>query len=137
MSFNNFLSIAPDRKLSVFFAVYAQCDPNLIGIPFQITINSSTSTILFANTSHVSYFGDEKEEILFSVNSIRCIGSIKPIDENKRLCQINLTLTSENDPELHVLTEHMRQDIYAHGDGRDRLDRLLIKLRQFQGAQEA
>ncbi|CAF4350204.1 unnamed protein product [Rotaria socialis] len=83
MSFNNFFSIAPDQELSVFFAVYAQCDPNLIGIPFQITINSSTSTILFANTSH-------------------------PIDENKRLCQINLTLTSENDPELHVLTEHMR-----------------------------
>ncbi|CAF5176773.1 unnamed protein product, partial [Rotaria magnacalcarata] len=35
ISFNHFLSVAPGRELSVFFAAHAQCDPNLIGILFE------------------------------------------------------------------------------------------------------
>ncbi|CAF0846269.1 unnamed protein product [Rotaria sp. Silwood1] len=135
LSFNNFLSTSVDREVSLAFAESNHSDPHLIGVLFEITSNPSTSTTVFAQIHDVSYFEGEKE-ILFSMNSIFRIGSIKEIDGNNRLWQVDLTLTSENDPELLALTEGMRQEIYSHIDGWNRLGKLLIQLGQLDKAKD-
>ncbi|CAF1103261.1 unnamed protein product [Rotaria sp. Silwood1] len=126
LSFNNFLSTSLDREVSLAFAESNHSDPHLIGVLFETTSNPSTSTTVFAQIHDVSYFEGEKE-ILFSVNSIFRIGSIKEIDGNNRLWQVDLTLTSDNDPELLALTEGMRQEIYSYIDG---WNRLALEIRQ-------
>ncbi len=64
ISFNNFLSTSQERDVSYAFAESNQVDPDLIGVLFEITIVSSTSSTPFANIRDVSYYQDEKE-ILF------------------------------------------------------------------------
>ncbi|CAF4645625.1 unnamed protein product [Rotaria sp. Silwood2] len=61
---------------------------------------------------------------------------MKQIDGNNRFWQVNLTLTSDNDPVLHALTEQMRKKTYPDAQGWKRLGMLLIKLGKFDKAQE-
>jgi hypothetical protein len=53
---------------------------------------------------------------------------------NNRLSQVDLTLTSDNDPQLHALTERMREETFPHVNGWHRLGELRIKLGQFDKA---
>ncbi len=69
ISFNNFLSTSQERDVSYAFAESNQVDPDLIGVLFEITIVSSTSSTSFANIRDVSYYQDE-EEILISMHSV-------------------------------------------------------------------
>ncbi|CAF1491796.1 unnamed protein product [Rotaria sp. Silwood1] len=135
LSFNNFLSTSMDRQVSLAFADSNQSAPDRIGVLFAITINSSISNTVFANIRDVSYFTEE-EEILFSMHSIFRIGSIKQIDGNDCLWEVDLTLTIDNDPDLQILTEQMRKETYPEQKGFSRLGALLIKLGQFNKAEE-
>ncbi|CAF1441733.1 unnamed protein product [Adineta steineri] len=135
LSFNNFLSTSLDRRVSLAFTESNQDNPYLIGILFQITVNSSTSLTPFAHIRHIGYYHDE-EEILFSMHSIFRIGEIKQIDGNDRFWQVELTLTGDHDPQLHILTEHIREETSPHEMGWKRLGQLLIKLGQFAKAQQ-
>ena len=74
-----------------------------------MSIDPSISSAPFASIEEVSYFQTE-EEILFSMHTVFRIGEIKQIDENKSLYQVELTLTSDNDPQLRILTEHIREE---------------------------
>ncbi|UJR18177.1 hypothetical protein I4U23_005077 [Adineta vaga] len=112
-----------------------QDDPDLIGVLFQITVNPLISLIPFADISDVSYYQTE-EEILFSMHSVCRIGDIKQIDDNNRLWEIELALTSDNDPQLSALTEHIRQDTLPYQKGWYRLGQLLITLGQTSKAQQ-
>ncbi|CAF4879979.1 unnamed protein product [Rotaria sp. Silwood1] len=108
---------------------------DLIGILFAMQIGPSIPSTPFANVRDISYFKGA-EEILFSMHAIFRIGPMTQIDGNNRLWQVDLTLTSDNDPTLHALTEQMRKEIYPEREGWDRLGELLIKLGQFHNAQE-
>ncbi|CAF0800589.1 unnamed protein product [Rotaria sordida] len=108
---------------------------NLVGILFVMKIDPSIRSTSFADVRDVSYFEGE-EEILFSMHSIFRIGSMKQIDGNNRLWQVDLTLSSDNDPELHRLTEQICKETYPHAKGWDRLGMLLIKLEHFNKAHE-
>ena len=77
-----------------------------------------------------------EDEILFSMHSIFRIGEIKQLDGNTRLWQVDLILTSDNDPQLHALTEHIRKETFPHHKGWKRLGNLLIKLGQFDKAEQ-
>ncbi|CAF3528591.1 unnamed protein product [Rotaria sp. Silwood1] len=46
---------------------------------------------------------------------------MKQIDENNRRWQVDLTLTSDNDPDLNALTERMREETYPEKEGWDHL----------------
>ncbi|CAF4640901.1 unnamed protein product, partial [Rotaria sp. Silwood2] len=120
LSFNNFLSTSMDRQVSLAFAESNQTDLDLIGVLFAMTIDSLISDTAFAKVGHDSHF-EEEEEILFSMNSIFRIGSIKQIDGNIRLWQVQLTLTSDKDPDLHILTDHIRKETHPAQKGWDRL----------------
>ncbi|CAF3203255.1 unnamed protein product [Rotaria sp. Silwood2] len=135
LSFNNFLSTSIDRQISLNFARQTTETSNLVGILFVMRIDSSILSTPYANVRDVSYLKGE-EEILFSMNSIFRIGSIKYTDENNCVWQVELTLYSDNDPDLNILTEQIRKETYPEKKGWDRLDHLLIKLGQFNKAQE-
>jgi len=104
MSFNNFLSTSLDREVSLAFAESNQYNPDLVGVLFKITISPSIFTSPFANIRNNSYYHEE-EEILFSMHSVFRIGQVQQIHKNGRLWQVDLTLTSDNDPQLHALTK--------------------------------
>ena len=107
MSFNNFLSTSIHRTVSFQFAESNQDNDELIGVLFKITIDSLTSSMIFADIHDISAYPME-QEILFSMHSVFRIDQMKQIDGNERLWQVDLTLTNDNDPQLQALTERMR-----------------------------
>jgi tetratricopeptide (TPR) repeat protein len=135
LSFNNFLSTSKSRQVSLNFAREAMESSELVGILFVINIDSSVQSTHFANIHNVGYFPEE-EEILFSMHSIFRIGQMKQIDGNNRLWQVDLKLTGDHDPQLHALTEHIRKETNPDAEGWYRLGEILIKLGQFDKAQE-
>jgi tetratricopeptide (TPR) repeat protein len=135
LAFNNFLSTSVDRAVSLAFADSNQYDPDLIGVLFVITVNTSTVTSPFAKIGNVSFYQGE-EEILFSMHSVFRIAQVKQIDSNDRLWQVDLTLTGDNDPQLHALTTSVRAETYPGNKGWYRLGQLMIKLGQFNKAEE-
>jgi len=135
LSFNNFLSTSLDQEVSLAFAESNQGDSNLIGILFHITIDPSISSSIFANVRDFGHF-EEEEEILFSMHSIFRIELVKKIDGYDRLWQVNLTLVHENNSQLHVLTEQLREETFPQTKGWYRLGILLIKLGRFDKAEQ-
>ena len=91
-------------------------DPDSVGILFAMTIDPSKSTTPFASISSVSYFKGENE-VLFSMHTVFRIRDIKPMSENPRLFQVDLTLTSDNDKDLSILTDFIRQDTHPEQEG--------------------
>jgi tetratricopeptide (TPR) repeat protein len=134
MSFNNFLSTSHNRAVAFTLAESNQDDPNLIGVLFEISIDPSISSSPFADITNVSYY-QEEEEILFSMHSVFRIGQVKQINKNDRLWQVDLTLTSENDPQLCALTKCMHEETEGP-TGWLRLGKLMIKLSHFDKAEE-
>ncbi|CAF4214611.1 unnamed protein product, partial [Rotaria sp. Silwood2] len=118
LSFNNFVSTSENLQVSLRFIL----DPSISSIPY-------------ADVHDASHFKGEKE-ILLSMYSIFRIGSMKQIDGNNRLWQVDLTLTGDTDAELHVVTGHMREVIYSGAEEWDRLGTLLFQLGEFDKAQE-
>jgi len=96
-------------------------------------IDPLISAIPFVNIGNVNYYKEE-QKILFSVHSVFGIGQMKPINGNDRLWQVDLELTSDNDPQRHILTEYMRKETFTNTQESYRLGNLLIKLGQFDKA---
>ncbi|CAF1023400.1 unnamed protein product [Adineta steineri] len=135
LSFNNFLSTSKNRDVSLNFAQQAAANPDLVGILFVMCINPTHSTTPFASIGDVSYFNTE-DEVLFSMHTIFRIGDIRPMGGNNHLYKVNLTLTNDNDQDLRTLTDRIRQETFPHEKGWHRLGLLLIKMGQFNKAQE-
>jgi tetratricopeptide (TPR) repeat protein len=136
MSFNNFLSTSKDRNVSLRFARKALTDPDSVGILFVMSIDPSQSTTPFASINGVSYFEDKEDEVLFSMHTVFRIGGIKPMGENHRLVQVDLTLTADNDKDLRMLTDRIREETFPNTEGWYRLGSMLYDMGQFQIAQQ-
>jgi tetratricopeptide (TPR) repeat protein len=134
LSFNNFLSTSKNRDISLGYARRALLNPDMMGILFVMKIDPSQSTTPFASIKDESEYAQE-DEILFSMHTIFRIHDIKRMGENQRLFQVDLTLTSDNDKDLRVLTERIREEIEG-STGWDRLGELLITIGQYKKAQE-
>jgi Tfp pilus assembly protein PilF len=135
MSFNSFLSTSKNRHVSLHFARKIISNPDMVGILFVMTIDPSLSSTPFASITGVSYFKAE-DEILFSMHTIFRIREIKSLGDNNRLWQVELTLTSDNDKDLRVVTEHIREETLPNAKGWHRLGVLLLKMSQSDKAQE-
>ncbi|CAF4202474.1 unnamed protein product [Adineta steineri] len=135
LSFNNFLSTSKNRNVSLKFAQQAATNPDLVGVLFIMSINPTHSITPFASVSDVSYFHTE-DEVLFSMHTIFRIEDIQPMDGNNQLHIVNLILTNDNDQELRTLTDQMRKETFPDVEGWYRLGQLLIKMGQFNKAQE-
>ena len=110
MSFNNFLSTSKEKEVSLSFAKSALKQSDTIGIFFQMTIDPSISSTLFARINEGSYFNEKEDEILFSMHTVFRIGDIKQIDHNNSLYQVELKLTADNDKQFRALTKRVRQE---------------------------
>ena len=135
ISFNNFLSTSCDRDVSLVFAESNQFNSNLIGVLFEIDIDPSTTSTSFVDISEISHYQTEKE-YLFSMHSVFRIGQIEQIGANSRLWQVNLTLTSDRDPQLHAVTERLREETLPLEKGWFRLGNLLLIIGQLDKAQQ-
>ena len=58
------------------------------------------------------------------------IGEIKQIDKSNPLYQVELRLISDDDPQLRILTERIREEAES-GTGWQRIGQLLLKISQF------
>src|ERR1700722_4121970 len=128
LSFNNFLSTSTDRQVSLLYAQSSRENRELTGILFQISIKPGIKSTPFASSDNVSYFSDSEKEILFSMHTVFRIGQVELIED--RLWRVELALTSDDDPELQQLTEHMRKEIRG-ATGWHRLGQLLIRTGNF------
>jgi tetratricopeptide (TPR) repeat protein len=134
LSFNNFLSTSPEKNAALRFANSALSKTNMIGILFKMSINSSTSSAPFAFVKEVSNHQNE-EEVLFSMPTVFRVGEINKIDESPHY-KVDLRLTSaDDDQQLRTLTERIRMEVVDETGWR-RLGQLLLKLNQFNKAEE-
>jgi len=136
ISFNSFLSTSKDRQVSLNYARRVLPNSDMMGVLFVMNIYPSLSSTPFADLCNVSYYRDKEEEILFSMHSLFRIGQITQIDKSNRLWQVDLTLTTDTDPQLHALTEYMRKESFPHQKNWYRLGSLMITLAQFNKAQQ-
>ena len=134
LAFNNFLSTSFDRDVSLRFTQKTIANSDLMGILFIMKIDTSITGTPFANVKDLSAYKKE-EEILFSMHSVFRIGKVKQLDGNTRLWQVELTLTSDNDPQLKQLTENMQEET-KEATGWLRLGKLLIEMAQFDKVEE-
>ncbi|CAF0848007.1 unnamed protein product [Adineta steineri] len=135
ISFNNFLSTSSNGETSLAFAQDAIKNPDLIGILFIMKIDPSKSTTPFASVQGCSYY-EEEDEILFSMHTVFRIGNIKSIDEDERIFEVQLTLTSDSDEDLCKLTDYIRKETYPNETGWYRLGSVLLKMGQYKKAAE-
>ncbi|CAF1564305.1 unnamed protein product, partial [Adineta steineri] len=94
MSFNNFLFTSMNYNDCLKFAKRAMNTPDLVGIQFAMSINPSRSSVPFASVKDVSYYNDS-DDIIFSMNTVFRIHTIKSIEKNNRLFQVDMELTSD------------------------------------------
>lgn len=135
MSFNSFLSTSKDHQISLAFAKSNRDDPGLIGVLFKINVIPSIPSAPFALLNNISQF-DYEEEILFSMHTIFRIGEMKQMNDTGRLWEVELKLTSDHDEQLSALTEKFRDELTGYGTGWLRLGELLMKLDEFNKAQQ-
>jgi tetratricopeptide (TPR) repeat protein len=135
ISFNNFLSTSKTRHISLGFADEAAKNPDLVGILFILKIDPTQSTTPFASIRGVSFFPKE-DEVMFAMHTVFRINDIKSIDGNNRLFEVNLTLTGDNDQDLRVLTDRIREESFPHAEGWYRLGSVLLKMDQYDKAKE-
>ncbi|CAF1058391.1 unnamed protein product [Rotaria magnacalcarata] len=135
IAFNNFLSTSKNRDISLDFARKTLSNLELVGIFFAMTIDPSKSTTPFASIIGVSEFADE-DEVLFSMHTIFRIHDIKPINENDRLFQVDLIMTSDRDKDLEMLASRMRKETFSDAEGWYKLGLVLIKMGHLDKAQK-
>ena len=136
VAFNNFLSTNHNREVSLRFARRTTATSDLMGILFLMTVDPSLATTPFANVKDVGYYEGQEEEILFSMHAVFRVGQVTQIEKNERLWQVDLILTGDNDPQLHRLTESMREETSSSSDEWFRLGQILLKMGQFDKAEE-
>ncbi|CAF1506179.1 unnamed protein product [Adineta steineri] len=134
MSFNNFLSTSTDKELSLEFAGRASTELNKVGILFIMSIDPCIKSTPYASIKEESYFKEE-EEILFSMHTVFRVSAIKQMDNKNQLYQVELKLTSDDDQQLRVLTDRIREEA-SGSTGWKRLGNLLLKTGKFNKAEE-
>jgi tetratricopeptide (TPR) repeat protein len=134
ISFNDFLSTSKVYTVSMEFDRKALNNPDSVGVIFLMKIDPSIATVHFADVEHISHT-EHENEVLFSMHAIFRIERIGCLEGNKKLCEVHLRLTRDNDEKLNKLTQCIRDE----SDGltaSHRLGALLIKLGQFDQARK-
>ncbi|CAF1358511.1 unnamed protein product [Adineta steineri] len=134
MSFNSFLSTTKTKDVSLGFARCASTNPDMVGILFIMSIDPCIKSTPFASIKENSYFKEE-DEILFSMHTVFRVGAIKQMDNEHQLYQVELQLTSDDDQQLRLLTDRIREEA-GGSTGWKRLGSLLITIGQFNKAEE-
>ena len=135
LAFNNFLSTSKNRKTSLEFIHRNPGQGDFVSVLFIMRIDPSIQNAQFANIDEITAVEGE-EEILFSMHSVFRTGQIKQLPSSIPIWEVELTLTSDNDPELRELSDNIQKETSSNYTGWDRLGMLLIKLAKFGKAEE-
>ncbi|CAF0955311.1 unnamed protein product [Adineta steineri] len=132
-SFNNFLSTSMRFNVSNLFGEGCPQNHEIVGILFEIEIDPTIFT-----PTHWAWIASEsrypeEEEVLFAMHSIFRINEIEKLDD--RYWKVQLSLTSDNDPELKKMTEFIREATKG-SSGWDRLGKFLLQIGKFSKAEE-
>ncbi|CAF1490743.1 unnamed protein product [Adineta steineri] len=140
MSFNNFLSTSTEPDLPLGFALSALDNLDTVGILFKMLIDPHVTSAPFASIKEESPFNKEEEsysnkedEILFSMHTVFRVIAIKKM--GNELYEVQLQSTSDDDEQLRLLTNRIREEA-SGGTGWQRLGGLLLKIGQFNKAEE-
>ncbi|CAF1340200.1 unnamed protein product, partial [Rotaria sp. Silwood1] len=136
IAFNFFLSTSTEKNVSMGFIEGNLCKyEQNVGVLFIMTIDqskispSSTPFALIENESAIK----TENEILFSMHTVFRIGEMKQTTKDKRIWEVQLTITDDNDPQLAPLVTYMKEEI----EGREwyRMGQLMLKLQKFDDAE--
>ncbi|CAF3487270.1 unnamed protein product [Adineta steineri] len=134
ISFNNFLSTSMKQDVALEYAFSATDNADNVGVLFIMSIDPCIKSSPFASIENESHFKDEGE-ILFSMHTVFRVGTIKQMDNNNQLYQVELQLTPDDDQQLRLLTNRIREESIG-ATGWQRLGDLLLKIGQFNTAEE-
>ena len=136
LSFNCFLSTSKNHDISFNFAEGALTNPQMMGVVFVMTVNAHRSNTPFASVMGVGCYGEQEQEILFSMHTVFRIGRIKSFNDNPRLLQVELTMTNDKDTDLCQLIDRIREETFPKEDGWFRLALVLKKMGESANAQQ-
>lgn len=133
ISFNNFLSTSKDKNVAMNFVECTMAKhKNLMGVLFIMTIassNISTSTTPFALIDDYSAIPSE-QEILFTMHTVFRVMDVKQVTNNNRLWKVQLTITNEDDPDIRILTNSIKNELCG-STGWHRMGHLMFQLGDF------
>ncbi|CAF0950616.1 unnamed protein product [Adineta ricciae] len=135
ISFNNFLLTSKNSKHSLSFAQDNGTKGDLVGVMFIMKIDPSQSSFPFASVRDVSYSHTE-DGILFSMPTLFRINDIKRLTANNRVQEVSLTLISDKDKDLALLTNYIRQENTPDKQGWFQLGSLLMKMNYLDKAEQ-
>lgn len=131
--FNSFLTASLNKKTALQMAHNSMHHPDMIGVLFNISVNTSASAMPFVSRRQVDALANEKEGILFSINPIFRIADLKPLE--KRLWEIELTVVRDDDPQLAQLQARLQKETFKLSRW-ERLGDLLIRMKHFDKAED-
>jgi tetratricopeptide (TPR) repeat protein len=134
VSFNSFLSTSQNKKVSLRFARGALKNDSMVGVLFIMAVDPKRTLTPFAQIQEQSHIQAEVE-ILFAMHTVFRIGSITAIDDERRLFEVNLTITPDNDSQLRALTERLDVEVQGCTEW-DRLGRILLQVGNSKKAEE-
>ena len=136
MGFNNFLSASSHRIESLERARQTILNSDSIGILFEMTVDPSITATAFVNINDVISI-QTKEDILFSMQPMFRIGSMKSIDNGaNRLWKVKLTLIADHDQQLYSLIQNIREETFDDRKGWSRFSELFLKENQLKKVQQ-
>ncbi|CAF1334344.1 unnamed protein product [Adineta steineri] len=135
ISFNNFLSTSKAKEVSLDFARRASLKQDMVGILFIMSIDPGIKSTPFASIAELSFFEVQEEEVLFSMHTVFRVSAIKQMVNKNQLYQAELQLTSDDDQQLRLLTDRIREET-GGSTGWQRLGELFLAIGQLYKAEE-
>ena len=133
LSFNAFTSTSISEQVSYSFCPLPPQDPDTVPVLFEMKIEPTLQSTVFALLNNVSYYSDSENEVLFSMHTVFRIENIEQI--NDVLWRVKLVLTNDEDPALKRLGERIHEET-SGSTGWSSLGKLLIQVGHFNEAQE-
>ena len=123
LAFNSYISTSKSRDVSFLYAESSAQGEDIVGVLFVMSIDPNIDATPFADIQDLNVF--DEPEALFSMHSVFRIGEIAKIKGLGQIFEVNLTLTSEHDPQLLILTQRLYEES-VRGNQWGRMGNLLI-----------
>jgi len=135
VSFNHFLLTSRNPSTPLNLAQYAATNPNSIGVFFRMQVDPLKLAIPLAFISEITNCTD-KDDVLFSMNTVFRISDIEPMDQDHRVYQVHMQFINGSDENLRLLTDKIHEQTFPEQQGWFRLNSLLEKYNQCVDIQE-
>jgi predicted negative regulator of RcsB-dependent stress response len=129
--FDYFLSTSTLKDVSLGFAIPLLDNADAQALFFVIDVDPRVCSVAIGSLDGISFIPDENE-ILFGMSTIFRVNEVQVMESG--LWVVNLTLTSDNDPQLRRLSEYMRDEV--QGIGVDRLGKLMLRMGESKKAKD-